>query len=161
MEPMGSSKAWPIAAMASAVRKLHEDKVKDYKEYIDTLLVFAGLFSAVTSAFLIESYMLLKPDTSETTRVIGRDGGLKPVLCSIRTECAGATSILIQEQESSMGSGYISQLFQGEDSPARSVTSEGTRTITQIQMSYKEVGFLITNAGMDKQTPRIWIYLYL
>lgn len=28
--------------MANAVRKLHEDKVKDYKEDIDTLLVFVS-----------------------------------------------------------------------------------------------------------------------
>ncbi|KAF9256187.1 hypothetical protein L218DRAFT_911627, partial [Marasmius fiardii PR-910] len=41
------------------VNTLEEDSVKGYKEDIDTLLVFAGLFSAVVTAFAVESYHLL------------------------------------------------------------------------------------------------------
>ncbi|KAI3611610.1 hypothetical protein WG66_007697 [Moniliophthora roreri] len=41
--------------------------VKNYKEDIDTQLVFAGLFSAVVTAFLIESYQWLSEDPADTT----------------------------------------------------------------------------------------------
>ncbi|EEB91570.1 hypothetical protein MPER_10048 [Moniliophthora perniciosa FA553] len=41
--------------------------VKSWKEYIHTLLVFAGLFSAVLTAFLIESYQWLLEDPADTT----------------------------------------------------------------------------------------------
>ncbi|KAI0078007.1 hypothetical protein K474DRAFT_1594948 [Panus rudis PR-1116 ss-1] len=40
-------------------------KKRDYKEDIDTLLVFGGLFSAVMTAFLIESYKNLQGDPDE------------------------------------------------------------------------------------------------
>ncbi|KAI0691122.1 hypothetical protein BC835DRAFT_1249854, partial [Cytidiella melzeri] len=42
-----------------------ERKIKDYKEDIDTFLVFAGLFSAVLTAFLVESYQGLQQDPME------------------------------------------------------------------------------------------------
>ncbi|GJE90531.1 hypothetical protein PsYK624_066710 [Phanerochaete sordida] len=51
--------------MAKAVRDIDEDKVRDCKEDIDTLLVFAGLYSAVLSAFNIESYTALQPDPTD------------------------------------------------------------------------------------------------
>lgn len=70
--------------MAKAVRDFDEEKVRDCKEDIDTLLVFvsripviaykfvtdpdfkqAGLFSAVLSAFLIVSYPALQPDPND------------------------------------------------------------------------------------------------
>ncbi|GJE90498.1 hypothetical protein PsYK624_066370 [Phanerochaete sordida] len=51
--------------MAKAVREDDEDKIRDCKEDIDTLLVFAGLYSAVLSAFNIESYTALQPDPSD------------------------------------------------------------------------------------------------
>ncbi|EEB91436.1 hypothetical protein MPER_10201, partial [Moniliophthora perniciosa FA553] len=41
--------------------------VKNWKEDIDTLLVFAGLFSAVVTAFVIESYQWLSEDPADTT----------------------------------------------------------------------------------------------
>ncbi|KAF9255380.1 hypothetical protein L218DRAFT_1008629 [Marasmius fiardii PR-910] len=43
------------------------DMALGYKEDIDTLLVFAGLFSSVVTAFLIESYKWLQQDPSDTT----------------------------------------------------------------------------------------------
>lgn len=51
--------------MARAVRDIDEDKVQDCKEDIDTLLVFAGLYSAVLSAFNLESYTALQPDPND------------------------------------------------------------------------------------------------
>ncbi|KAI0790186.1 hypothetical protein BC629DRAFT_1699406 [Irpex lacteus] len=54
-------------AMANAVRNFDEEKVKECKEDVDTLLVFAGLFSAVLTAFLIESYSNLVEDPATQT----------------------------------------------------------------------------------------------
>ncbi|CAL1712752.1 unnamed protein product [Somion occarium] len=42
-------------------------RIRRIKDDIDTLLVFAGLFSAVLTAFVIESYQLLQDDFTETT----------------------------------------------------------------------------------------------
>ncbi|KAK7037837.1 hypothetical protein VNI00_010798 [Paramarasmius palmivorus] len=49
------------------VAKFDEEQVKGWKEDIDTLLVFAGLFSAVVTAFLIEAYQLLEEDPADKT----------------------------------------------------------------------------------------------
>ncbi|KAI0091444.1 hypothetical protein BDY19DRAFT_885220, partial [Irpex rosettiformis] len=58
----GQATGW--AAMHSLVREFDEERVKDTKEDIDTILVFAGLFSAVLTAFLVVSYQRLLPDTA-------------------------------------------------------------------------------------------------
>ncbi|KAK7037824.1 hypothetical protein VNI00_010785 [Paramarasmius palmivorus] len=49
------------------VAKFDEEQVKGWKEDIDTLLVFAGLFSAVVTAFLIEAYQQLEEDPADKT----------------------------------------------------------------------------------------------
>ncbi|KAG7100291.1 hypothetical protein E1B28_002064 [Marasmius oreades] len=49
---------------------LDDDLVQGYKEDIDTLLVFAGLFSAVVTAFTIESYKWLQEDPAESTSTL-------------------------------------------------------------------------------------------
>ncbi|ESK89192.1 hypothetical protein Moror_5199 [Moniliophthora roreri MCA 2997] len=49
------------------VDRYDEDMVQGWKEDIDTLLVFAGLFSAVVTTFAIESYKWLSEDPAETT----------------------------------------------------------------------------------------------
>ncbi|KAL0575612.1 hypothetical protein V5O48_006359 [Marasmius crinis-equi] len=46
---------------------IDEGVEKGWKEDIDTLLVFAGLFSAVVAAFTVESYQWLSEDPSDTT----------------------------------------------------------------------------------------------
>ncbi|CAE6439429.1 unnamed protein product, partial [Rhizoctonia solani] len=43
------------------------DMVEAWNKNMDVLLVFAALFSAVVTAFLIESYKNLKPDTAYIT----------------------------------------------------------------------------------------------
>ncbi|GJE98966.1 hypothetical protein PsYK624_152040 [Phanerochaete sordida] len=48
--------------MLRGVLDVDERKVGDCKDDIDTLMVFAGLFSAVLTAFLVESYTILQPD---------------------------------------------------------------------------------------------------
>ncbi|KAI0792709.1 hypothetical protein C8Q75DRAFT_692074, partial [Abortiporus biennis] len=57
--------------VSKILRDYDEVKIDDCKEDIDTLLVFAGLFSAVLTAFNIESYRALQQDTTvESLRVL-------------------------------------------------------------------------------------------
>ncbi|KAI0078344.1 hypothetical protein K474DRAFT_1560576, partial [Panus rudis PR-1116 ss-1] len=49
------------------IKDVDEKKIKNVKEDIDTLLVFAGLFSAVLTAFAVESYKQLQPDPDTAT----------------------------------------------------------------------------------------------
>ncbi|KAF8551130.1 hypothetical protein OG21DRAFT_1487242 [Imleria badia] len=48
-------------------KDLDQNMVDGFKNDIDTLLVFAGLFSAVLTAFLMQSNTLLRVDNSQTT----------------------------------------------------------------------------------------------
>ncbi|ESK92249.1 hypothetical protein Moror_4711 [Moniliophthora roreri MCA 2997] len=57
--------SWEV--LRRAVARHDDDMVKNYKEDIDTQLVFAGLFSAVVTAFLIESYQWLSEDPADAT----------------------------------------------------------------------------------------------
>ncbi|KAG6909856.1 hypothetical protein DXG01_014884 [Tephrocybe rancida] len=41
-----------------------------WKVDLDSTLIFAGLFSATITAFIIESYKLMKPDSSDTTNAL-------------------------------------------------------------------------------------------
>ncbi|KAK7024279.1 hypothetical protein VNI00_016445 [Paramarasmius palmivorus] len=50
--------------LQTEVKKYDDGMVAGWKEDIDTLLVFAGLFSAIVTAFLIESYQWLSQDTT-------------------------------------------------------------------------------------------------
>ncbi|TFK86209.1 hypothetical protein K466DRAFT_493268, partial [Polyporus arcularius HHB13444] len=52
---------------AEAVKTYHEDLVRRWKEEMDTLLVYAGLFSAVLTAFNVQSYQLLQPGPADST----------------------------------------------------------------------------------------------
>ncbi|EJD40751.1 hypothetical protein AURDEDRAFT_69726 [Auricularia subglabra TFB-10046 SS5] len=46
----------------------HDNRLIDaWNRSLDILLIFAGLFSAVATAFIIESYQLLQPDWTEYT----------------------------------------------------------------------------------------------
>ncbi|OCH87025.1 hypothetical protein OBBRIDRAFT_796604 [Obba rivulosa] len=51
-------------SLAVKVRNQDEATAKAWKEEIDALLVFAGLFSAVLTAFNVDLYKALKPDPS-------------------------------------------------------------------------------------------------
>ncbi|EMD31593.1 hypothetical protein CERSUDRAFT_26401, partial [Gelatoporia subvermispora B] len=48
---------------AKRLQRQDEDSAKVWKEEIDALLVFAGLFSAVLTAFNVDLYKSLKPCT--------------------------------------------------------------------------------------------------
>ncbi|EJD48863.1 hypothetical protein AURDEDRAFT_29010, partial [Auricularia subglabra TFB-10046 SS5] len=49
------------------VAKYDKELCDGYREQIDTLLVFAGLFSAVVTAFTIESYQWLHNDSGDVS----------------------------------------------------------------------------------------------
>ncbi|KAI0758896.1 hypothetical protein C8Q74DRAFT_271116 [Fomes fomentarius] len=57
--PDEKKKAWDETA--KIVKDYSDELVKRWKEEIDTLLVYAGLFSAVLTALIVESYKLLSP----------------------------------------------------------------------------------------------------
>ncbi|KAI0821337.1 hypothetical protein BC629DRAFT_1587619 [Irpex lacteus] len=59
MEPAG----WP--KMAKIIREVDEQKIEDCKEDIDSILIFAGLFSAAMTAFLVQSYQNLSQDPTQ------------------------------------------------------------------------------------------------
>ncbi|ESK87680.1 hypothetical protein Moror_1884 [Moniliophthora roreri MCA 2997] len=58
-------KSWE--KLMAEVVKYDDEMARNWKEDIDTLLVFAGLFSAVITAFAIESYQWLSEDPADTT----------------------------------------------------------------------------------------------
>ncbi|KAK1222455.1 hypothetical protein PQX77_014704 [Marasmius sp. AFHP31] len=60
-----TEKAWE--AVMKRVDGIDNGMDKGWKEDIDTLLVFAGLFSAVVTAFTIESYQWLSEDPADQT----------------------------------------------------------------------------------------------
>ncbi|EKM49882.1 uncharacterized protein PHACADRAFT_131754, partial [Phanerochaete carnosa HHB-10118-sp] len=51
--------------MVKTVRDVDMQRVTNTKEDIDTLLVFAGLFSAVVTGFVVTTYPNLQPDDSD------------------------------------------------------------------------------------------------
>ncbi|KAI0716819.1 hypothetical protein C8Q76DRAFT_673163, partial [Earliella scabrosa] len=57
---------------AEVVSRYYDGLVVRWKEEMDTLLVYAGLFSAVLTAFIIESYPLLQAAPSDTTLAVLR-----------------------------------------------------------------------------------------
>ncbi|KAI0338022.1 hypothetical protein BDW22DRAFT_1338655, partial [Trametopsis cervina] len=54
------------AAVTSSIREMDERRIKDVKEDIDNILVFAGLYSAVLSALIAVSIPSLQPDSKVT-----------------------------------------------------------------------------------------------
>ncbi|EIN11510.1 hypothetical protein PUNSTDRAFT_98625, partial [Punctularia strigosozonata HHB-11173 SS5] len=55
-------------ALCARVMKDHDhEMVKSLKDEIDSLLVFAGLFSAVVTTFVVDSYKNLQQDYGETS----------------------------------------------------------------------------------------------
>ncbi|RPD58371.1 hypothetical protein L227DRAFT_654762 [Lentinus tigrinus ALCF2SS1-6] len=62
------AKVWTEAA--EAVKASYDQLLDRWKEEMDTLLVYAGVSSAVLTAFNVESYKLLQPDPSDPTLVV-------------------------------------------------------------------------------------------
>ncbi|RPD54912.1 hypothetical protein L226DRAFT_434943, partial [Lentinus tigrinus ALCF2SS1-7] len=52
---------------SDAVKAYYDQLLVRWKEEMDTLLVYAGVSSAVMTAFVVESYKLLQPDPTDAT----------------------------------------------------------------------------------------------
>ncbi|KAI0716821.1 hypothetical protein C8Q76DRAFT_418791 [Earliella scabrosa] len=52
---------------AQVMSKYYDELIVRWKEEIDTLLVYAGLFSAALTAFNVQSYQLLQPSSTDAT----------------------------------------------------------------------------------------------
>ncbi|PVF97758.1 hypothetical protein CPB86DRAFT_734360, partial [Serendipita vermifera] len=50
--------------------EVDREMIKDWNDSLNTLLIFTALYSAVLTAFIIESMKLLEEDPAETTRDI-------------------------------------------------------------------------------------------
>ncbi|PSR85631.1 hypothetical protein PHLCEN_2v5387 [Hermanssonia centrifuga] len=72
MAELDTTKASPDAAQETGwagienhMKEYDEGEMKVLNDDIDALLIFAGLFSAVLTAFVVPSYLLLQPDNSQ------------------------------------------------------------------------------------------------
>ncbi|KAK1217388.1 hypothetical protein PQX77_019927 [Marasmius sp. AFHP31] len=80
-DPSSVEDAWEV--LSNHVRKYDNEMVNGWNEDIDTLLVFAGLFSAVVTAFTIESYKWLSEGPADATVIL---------LTQISSQLAGSNS---------------------------------------------------------------------
>ncbi|KAI0789524.1 hypothetical protein C8Q75DRAFT_165957 [Abortiporus biennis] len=60
--------AWRI--FHKYLRQQDEDLVRGWMDEIDGLLIFSGLFSAVVTTFVVDSYKALQPDPNATTNLL-------------------------------------------------------------------------------------------
>ncbi|KAI0368235.1 hypothetical protein BV20DRAFT_480261 [Pilatotrama ljubarskyi] len=65
-----SEKAQAWSRTTDIVKTYSDDLIKRLNAEIDTLLVYAGLFSAVVTAFNVESYVLLQPQTPDPSLAV-------------------------------------------------------------------------------------------
>ncbi|KAI0372480.1 hypothetical protein BV20DRAFT_1050799 [Pilatotrama ljubarskyi] len=65
-----SEKAQAWSRTTDIVKTYSDDLIKRLNAEIDALLVYAGLFSAVVTAFNVESYVLLQPQTPDPSLVV-------------------------------------------------------------------------------------------
>ncbi|KAI0290963.1 hypothetical protein BC826DRAFT_955940 [Russula brevipes] len=66
--PAASTKIWKL--YESAADKHDTELAGTWRGQTDAMLIFTGLFSAVVSAFIIETYKMLLPDNSDTIVVL-------------------------------------------------------------------------------------------
>ncbi|CAL1713957.1 unnamed protein product [Somion occarium] len=67
-EPIPESDAW--IELDKRYKQNDQIMVKKWNDEIETLLIFAGLFSAVVASFNIEAYKMLLPDSNEMTNLL-------------------------------------------------------------------------------------------
>ncbi|KAJ3557453.1 hypothetical protein NM688_g1467 [Phlebia brevispora] len=66
-EEKGESDTQAWAVVLEAMMKFDERQVSGWRNDLQNMLIFAGLFSAVATAFVIESYSWLQQDSSDTS----------------------------------------------------------------------------------------------
>ncbi|KAL1942787.1 hypothetical protein VTO73DRAFT_5027 [Trametes versicolor] len=76
--PEQQKKAWSDSA--ETVQKWSDQMVEQWNKEIDTYLVFAGLFSAILTAFNVQSYVLLQPGARDpSTPVSAQSSSTSPI----------------------------------------------------------------------------------
>ncbi|KAI0258995.1 hypothetical protein BC834DRAFT_834284, partial [Gloeopeniophorella convolvens] len=73
-----SSKIWKL--YGEEAEKHDQALTESWNKSMDTLLIFTGLFSAIVSAFIIETYKSLQPDSGSSTvallsQLVAQSGG--------------------------------------------------------------------------------------
>lgn len=66
--PLPGQTAWELCDKIAS--RQDNEQIKDWNDSLNTLLIFAALYSAVLTAFIVESMKLLREDATETTRDI-------------------------------------------------------------------------------------------
>ncbi|KAJ7188998.1 hypothetical protein C8R46DRAFT_866076, partial [Mycena filopes] len=77
-------KIWTV--YISEAEKYDKALVESWRGNMDGMLIFAGLFSASLTAFIIESYKTLTPDSGDTTAAL-----LKQISEQLAASASGAT----------------------------------------------------------------------
>ncbi|KAI0685970.1 hypothetical protein BC835DRAFT_485767 [Cytidiella melzeri] len=96
--PNAQAKGWDT--MERALDGFDKQQVEDYKDDIDTLLVFAGLYSAVLTAFVIESYPLLQEDTAVPSPSLSQ---FEPTPAAVRLNVLWFASLVLSLSTASLG----------------------------------------------------------
>ncbi|KAH9894874.1 hypothetical protein C8Q73DRAFT_475239 [Cubamyces lactineus] len=78
--------AWKFCA--ATIERHYDERLKRWNAELDMLLVFAGLFSAALTAFNVQSYLLLQPDSSDTVVL-----ALTSISAQLQSFVVNATSI--------------------------------------------------------------------
>ncbi|KAI0323692.1 hypothetical protein GY45DRAFT_1439507 [Cubamyces sp. BRFM 1775] len=99
---------------------LHCDTVKRWKKELDTLLVYAGLSSAVITAFNVESYTLLQPGGAESILRTSRAHGdiaveFQPPAFAVWINCLWFSSLILSLASASITL-LVKQWLDDEDS---------------------------------------------
>ncbi|KAI0633826.1 hypothetical protein C8Q77DRAFT_816347 [Trametes polyzona] len=78
--------AWKFCA--ATLEHHYDERLKRWNAELDTLLVFAGLFSAALTAFNVQSYLLLQPDNTDTIVL-----ALVHISAQLESQTANASSV--------------------------------------------------------------------
>ncbi|KAI0085024.1 hypothetical protein BDY19DRAFT_897359 [Irpex rosettiformis] len=117
----------------SAFRQLDERKVKDCKEDIDNLLVFAGLFAAVITPLLIESYKGLQRDPTATIIALLQQISQQTESFTVNNGLVNSTILLVSDNGST--STFV---------PARNAIRINTLWFTSLLLGLISASFGIT-----------------
>ncbi|GJE95399.1 hypothetical protein PsYK624_115830 [Phanerochaete sordida] len=89
-EPMSVDSTGLWETLRDTVQRIDLKKVEDARDDLDNVLIFAGLFSAVVTTFVVDSYASLQPDNTDEIVFLMRqslaqnytlvDGVLRPMV---------------------------------------------------------------------------------
>ncbi|KAJ3529487.1 hypothetical protein NM688_g7848 [Phlebia brevispora] len=77
--------------MSDAINDIDSEKLEHCRDDIDSLLVFTGLFSAILTSFVTESYAVLSPDPTSTTVVLLYQIALQTSSYTVTPTTSGST----------------------------------------------------------------------